>query len=153
MEYFATEIMRKLLILSSFREGWCQSKPTIALPVSFPHELRHCLVGSAQHRFLREKHNADVARARLLAEAGTVHDQHVLLLEQVGDEGKILFGDLQSGMRIESALRRDQLHPRRALGPLDRNLGAAPQFFADFDEMVLRAFQRRADGVLKRMRG
>ena len=83
---------------------------------------------------------------------GAVHHQHVLLLQQVGDEGQVVLGNVQRRMRIERSLRLDQAHARRALRPILGDLRAAVQLLEHRGNVVLRTFQRRLDGVLKRMR-
>src|ERR1035441_1799183 len=55
-------------------------------------------------------------------------------------------------MRVERAFRRNQFHPRRTFRPLDGDLGAPPQFAANLNQVVLRAFQCRLDRMLERMR-
>src|SRR6185369_16488036 len=126
--------------------------PTTFLPISLGHKLTHLLVRRAQHRLLRQKHNSHVLRSRLLPEARTVHDQHMLLLQQVADESQVIIRNIERRMRIEGPFGRDQRNPWSLLRPLCRQITSPPQLLADALQMILWTFQRRRDRQLERMR-
>ena len=86
--------------------------------------------------------------AGLLSEAGAVDDHHMLLQNQFLHEDVVAFGNIDSGIGIERAARRDATHARRRIAPLHGEIAAAAQFLADFDQVILRTFERRLDGVL-----
>ena len=81
-----------------------------SLLVTFRYELPDRLIRFAQRRLIGQEHDAEVAGARLLSEAGAVDDQDMLLAAQFLHENIIAFGDFEPRESVERPTRRDATH-------------------------------------------
>src|SRR5258708_224724 len=116
--------------------------------IAFADELGDSGVGAGQRLFVRQKHDAEVLRAGLLAEAGAVDDHDVFLADEFLDENFIALWDVDAREGVERAARGDATHSRRGLAPLLSEISAGTQLPLHLDEMILRAFERGLDRVL-----
>src|SRR6266851_5594269 len=126
---------------------------TIFLRVTFAHEIANRRVSGGQRFFVGEENDAEVFRPRTLAETGTVHDRHMLLANEFGDEDIVAFRDLDARVRVESPARRHTTHARSFGTPFHGQIAAAAQLAFHFEQVILRAFERGLDRVLLGMVG
>src|SRR5882724_12013227 len=105
------------------RQGWRMGKRAweefLHSRISFLNKFRDRLVSLAEDLFVWQENDADVVGSGLLAEAGTMHDQHMFLHQEFFDEDVIAFGDVQSRKSIERAARRNATHSWRGVAPFD----------------------------------
>src|SRR5208282_6105013 len=121
------------------------------LRVPLAHEVADRRICRSQRLFVGQENDTEMLRPRALAETGAVHDRHMLLANQFGDEDVVAFRDVDAWIGVESSARRNATHARSFGAPLHRQIAAAAQLALDFDEMILRTFKRGLDGVLLRM--
>jgi hypothetical protein len=110
-------------------------------------------VSRVQRGLIWQEDDAEVMRARLLPKPGAVHHEHVLLTEQFLHEDVVALRDVQSRIGIKRSSRRDTTNALCVVAPLHGYITAAAQLTGDFRQVILRAFQRRLDGILLRMVG
>src|SRR5271154_826444 len=72
----------------------------------------------------------------------------MLLANQFGDEDVVALGNIALREGVESSSGRYAAYSRSLGAPLHRQIAAAPQLVFYFDQMILRAFERRPDRVL-----
>src|SRR6266851_5208421 len=123
------------------------------LAVSFANEICDSGVGFCHSFFLWQEHDAEVLRARFLAEAGTVHNHHMFLADKFLHKDFVALGNIDSRESIECPARRHAAYTRCRLAPLLRKITTRAQFAPHVHEMVLRAFEGRRDRILLRMVG
>src|ERR1700721_438846 len=131
-------------------------QPISPMSVSLPNELANRSVSLTQRVLIRQEHEAKMLRPRLLTEAGTVHDHDVLLTNEFLDEAFIALGNpavrnINPRESVERSARSNATHARSCFTPLLGKIAARTQFALHFDQMILRTFERRLDGVLFRM--
>src|SRR5580692_1491191 len=131
-------------------------QPISTISVSLPNELANRSVSLTQRLLIGQEHDAKMLRSRLLTEAGTVHDHDVLLTNEFLDEAFIVLGNpavrnINPRESVERSARSNATHARCCFTPLLRKIAARTQFALHFDQMVLRTFERRLDGILLRM--
>src|SRR4029077_10020891 len=85
---------------------------SLCISVPLADEICDGGIGFRQRLFIRQEHDAEVLRAGLLAEAGAMDDHHVLLANQLFDEGLVALGDAAfwktyAREGVEGAARRD----------------------------------------------
>src|ERR1019366_3149052 len=100
-----------------------------------------------------QEDDAEMFRSGTLAEAGAVHDRHVLLANEFGDKDVVALRDVDARVRIKSTARLDTTDARSFGAPMHGQVAAATQLALDFDEVILRAFERGLDRVLLRVIG
>src|SRR5438552_2227778 len=103
--------------------------------ISFLDEFRDRLVSLSEDLLIWQENDADVVCPGLLAEAGTMHDEHLFLHQEFFDEDVIAFGDFQSREGVERAARRYATHSRGGVAPLDCQIAAGAKFLAHFGQM------------------
>src|ERR1017187_1918475 len=123
------------------------------LQVPLAEEIANRCVGGRQRLFVGQEDDAEVFRPRPLSEAGAVHDRHILLANQFGDEDVVSFRDVDARVRVESSTWGHAAHPRSFRAPRHCQIAPAAQLALHFDQVILRAFERRLDRVLLRMIG
>src|SRR5208282_4901806 len=84
---------------------------------------------------------------------GAVHDRHIFLANEFGDKNVVAFRNVDARIRIESPARRYATHARSFGAPFHGQVAAAAQLALDFDQVILRAFERSFDRVLFGMVG
>src|SRR5215470_12973399 len=92
--------------------------------ISFRHELANAAIRRLQRLLVGKEHDPEVLGACFLAEAGTVHSEHVLCLEQFLDELLVAVRNLKARECIERSPRRDATHARSSLAPLNGQVAA-----------------------------
>src|ERR1019366_1719289 len=75
-----------------------------------------------------------------------------LLLQQLTDEGQIVFRNVERRVGVKRSLRRDELYAGRFSRPFHREIGTAAQLFVDPLQVILRAFEGGLDRELRRLR-
>src|SRR5258708_169204 len=99
-----------------FGAGHLASVPKSA-SISFENEVRDAGIRFGQRGLLRQEHDTEVLRARLLAESRSVHDHDVLLADQLLHEYFVAFRNVDFGVGIKSPARRDATQARCGLAP------------------------------------
>jgi hypothetical protein len=94
--------------------------PRITLSVALADEIRNSGVGAGQRFFIGQEHDAEMLRAGLLAEAGSVDYHDVLLADEFFDEDFVALGDVDAREGVERAAWFDAAYARRGLAPLLR---------------------------------
>jgi len=79
-----------------------------------------------------------VLGARLLAEAGAVHDHDMFLPDEFLHEDFVALRDVDARVGVERATRGNAAHARGRFAPLLGEIAARAQFALNFDEVVLR---------------
>src|ERR1017187_441141 len=123
------------------------------ISVPLPNELCNSRVGLGQRLLVRQEYDAEVLRARLLAEAGAVHDHDMFSADEFLHEYLVALRDVDARVGVECAARGDAAYTRRRLAPFLGEIAAGAKFALHFSEMVLRPFQRGLDRVLLGMVG
>src|ERR1700690_3190521 len=88
-----------------------------SLVVSLRNKLANRLIGLCERRLIRQEHDAEVASPGLLAEAGTVDHEHMLVATQLLDEDVVAFGDVDAGESVERTPGRYAAQARRSIAP------------------------------------
>src|SRR5580700_4490385 len=114
-----------------------------SLGIPFADEIGNARISLAQRRLIRQEHDAEMLRPWLLPKSRSVDDHDVLLANEFLHENLVALGDFDFGISVKSPARRDATHARRGLAPLLREIAARAQLALHFNEMILRAFQRR----------
>src|SRR5208337_2732155 len=121
--------------------------------VSFPNELPNRSVSLTQSLLIRQEHNAEMLRPRLLTKSGSVHNHDMLLPNEFLDEDFVALRNLDARESIERSARRNTTHARCRLAPLLREIAARTQLTLHFHQMILRTYQRRLNRILLGMVG
>src|SRR5208283_274484 len=119
-----------------------------SLRVTFAHEIANRRVCGRERLFVGQENYAEVLCPGTLPEARAVHDRHILLANQFLDKDVVAFRDVDAWIRVESSARLDTAYARSFSAPLHSQIAAAAQLVLHFDEVTLRAFERRLDRVL-----
>src|ERR1700690_2617777 len=112
------------------------------------HKLPDRRVGDRQCFFIWQEDNSKVLCPRFLPEAGTVDHHHVLLQNKFLHEHFVAFRNVDSGICIERAARRDAAYPRCRIAPFDSKIPAAAKLLSNFNQVILRALQCGLDRIL-----
>src|SRR5208337_4212467 len=77
--------------------------------VSFPNELPNRSVSLTQSLLIRQEHNAEMLRPRLLTKSGSVHNHDMLLPNEFLDEDFVALRNLDTRESIKRPTRLTQL--------------------------------------------
>jgi hypothetical protein len=91
-----------------------------SVSVAFMDKLRNPGISLSQRFLIRQKHDAEVLRSRLLAEAGAVDDHDVLLADEFFDEDFVALRNVDARESIECAAGGDAANARRGFAPFLR---------------------------------
>src|SRR5580658_4364662 len=110
-----------------------ESKRTIrpCLCVALAHEIGDRRIGSGERFFVGQENDAEMFCSRTLAETGAVHDRHMFLANQFGDEDLVAFRDVDARVGVECSARRHATYTRSFGAPLHGQIAAAAQFALD----------------------
>jgi hypothetical protein len=119
--------------------------------IALAYEIGYALIRVRQRFLVGQKDNAEVPGAGLLPEARAVHHHDMFLKNKFLHEHRVVLGNIQPGISVESSTRRDATHSRSRVAPTDRQITPRTKLTANLNEMILRALERGLDGVLFRM--
>src|ERR1700674_273282 len=126
---------------------------TIFLRIALAYEVANRRVSGGQRFFVGQENDAEMFGPGTLAETGAVHDRHILLANEFGDEDVVAFRDVDARVGVESPARRDTTHARSFRTPLHGQIATAAQLALHFEQVILRTFERSFDRILLGMVG
>src|SRR5208337_207868 len=121
--------------------------------VSFPNELPNRSVSLTQSLLIRQEHNAEMLRPRLLTKSGSVHNHDMLLPNEFLDEDFVALRNLDTRESIKRPTRCNTTYARRRFAPLLCEIAARTKFALHFHQMILRTFECSLDRILFGMIG
>src|SRR5579859_7898733 len=109
-------------------------------PDSIPlaNELPDLRVRFRQRLLVGKENDAEMLRARLLPESGSVHNHNVLLADQFLHKGFIALGNVNPGKGVECSAWCHATDSRRRLAPFLGEVSARTKLALHFGEMILR---------------
>src|SRR6476661_6465889 len=119
--------------------------------IALAYEIGYALIRVRQRFLIGQKDDPEVPGAGLLAETRAVHDHDMFLENKFLHENRVVLGNIQPGISIESSTRRDATHPGSRIAPTDRQITPRTKLAANLNQMILWALERSLDGVLFRM--
>src|SRR6185312_11760164 len=119
--------------------------------IALAYEIGYALIRVRQRFLVGQKDNTEVLCSGLLAETRAVHDHDMFLKNEFLHEYRVVLGNVQPGISVESSTRRDATHSSSRVAPTDRQITPRTKLPANLNQMILRTLERSFDGVLFRM--